>query len=629
MVDYNRLSKIKTAVDLVLSYDLEKLRNEDEVRKLQLWNEIKNSEKIFEQEIIPDLPQDVRDDMSSQFSFAELRLAVAEQGDKEQMGISHNFNEEELSIVPIYDKYNLFDVSSAADLAERMQHRKDIYNLALEYLKEYSKLDALLDSPKIRKDIKLHLKKRNKERIEKVNEGIQAFIGKYGLDQAVKQIEKSVLDIIKQSEEQRKTIEDENRRSVEELSNKLKALPEIENEAKVLRDNIDELESIVSKGEAVQTINSLDLKKDDLARKYASLEKELADRVGVIEKRNRELEIREAELEKNRQEYRQQLQEEKQRLVEGELKEIAAVKEQLAAQATTLQNEKQGLEVKRQEIVDRLRQLNEIAEGKSIRYISSEDARLCEMNFLARFDTKMQSYPVRFYSPLEKKEFEKHSWKQGEHISISESSAPDNPWNVQDRYIVSEKKHGFFGEKIKKVIIEAISFNHLDEFEKFKFDSRCANLADFLNIITRIVDKAEVGNYLHVIGIASPTGWDEKVKNEVQSTTFAHNYISRFVSFCLVDSVTGEVFFNPADDRISKFIEYFTPEFNREKIEKVRQYILQKLAVKNYVVFDDAFTELGESRGIINKVFYDLQREDKGKVKYMKEVGLVIQTPKL
>jgi uncharacterized membrane-anchored protein len=389
------------------------------------------------------------------------------------------------------------------------------------------------------------------------------------------------------------------------------------------------LESILSKGESSPALNSLDLEKEELAGKYINLEKELTDRVNVIEQRNRELEAREAALEKNKEEYRQQLEEEKRRLVEAELKEIATVKDQLATQATTLQDEQNGLEVKRQEIIDRLRQLNEIAEGKSIRYISSEDAKLCEMNFMARFDTKMQFYPVRLYSPLMKKEFEIHSWKEGQHISVSESSTPDMPGNVQDRYIVSDKKHGFFGDKIKRIIVEAISFTHLDEFKKYKFDSRRANLADFLKIITRLVDKAEVGEYLHVIGIASPTGWDEKVKNEVQSTTFAHNYISRYLSFCLVDSVTGEVFFNPSDDRISKFIEYFVPEFNREKIEKARQYVVNKLAVKNYVVFDDAVADVGESRAIINKVFYDLQHEDKGKVKYMKEVGLVIQTPKL
>jgi hypothetical protein len=250
------------------------------------------------------------------------------------------------------------------------------------------------------------------------------------------------------------------------------------------------------------------------------------------------------------------------------------------------------------------------------------------MNFLARFDTKMQAYPLKFYSPIERKEFVIRSWPEGAHVSISDQNSPDSPWNVQDRYVVSEKKHGMFGEKVNKIIIEAITLNHLDEFDKYKFDSRSANLADFLNTVNRIIDKAEVGKYLHIIGIASPTGWDEKVQSEVKSTTFAHNYMSRFVSFCLIDSVTGEMIFNPADERIAKYIEYFIPEFNREKIEKVRQYIMRRLAVKDYVVLDEAVNETKEPKAAVNKVFYDLHHEGKGKIKYIKEVGLVIQTVK-
>ena len=391
---------------------------------------------------------------------------------------------------------------------------------------------------------------------------------------------------------------------------------------------MDELEYYVANGTEPADLKTLEMMKEEFAKSYASLEKELAARTGNIEQRNSQLDASQAELENYRQEYRRNNQEEKERLVEGELKEISAVKDQLTGQAVTLKRERDALDVKREEITDRVRQLNEIAEGKSIRYISGQDARLCEMNFLARFDTKMQSYPVRFYSPLEKKEFVIRCWNEGDHVNTSVSNSPDKPWNVQSRYSVNEKMFGLFGGKLSKIIVEGVSLNHLEEFEKYNFDSRRANLADFLKTITPIIDKAEIGKYLHVIGIASPTGWDEKVQKEIRSATFAHNYISRFVSICLVDSVTGEVIFNSADERISKFIEYFTPEFDREKVEKIRQYIIGRLAVKEYVVLDEAVAEIKEPKNIVNKVFYDLQHEGKGKIKYIKEVGLVIQTLK-
>jgi hypothetical protein len=628
MVDNDRLSTIMEQVRLIFTYDLEKLSHEDEVKRIQLWNELKNSESIFDRELGMDLPPDLRADIASQFSFAELRLAVAEQAELEPTSISNVFNGTELSIVPDYDKYNIFDITSANELAERMQRKSDIYHLALQYIKEYSALDAILDSPQIRKDLKIFLKKRYHERLNKVNEGIQIYIGRYGLGHAVKQIEKSVLDTIKQSEAQRVAITEENKRNIEELSVKLKSLPEIQQKTDQFNDSLDKMESRVSTGESLQELKFLEPIKEGLADSYKSLEREIAAKVKLIEQRNGELAQKEAELEKSGQKYPQPEQEEKQRLIESELKEVLAVKDKLGTQAAMLNGEKDNLEIKRQEITDRLRQLNEIAEGKSIRYISSQDARLCEMNLLARFDTKMQAYPLNFHSPLERKEFVIRSWSEGAHVSNSEQNSPDSPWNVQDRYVISEKKHGMFGEKVNKIIIEAITLNHLDEFDKYKFDARSANLADFLNIVNRIIDKAEVGKYLHIVGIASPTGWDEKVQNEVKSTIFAHNYISRFVSFCLIDSVTGEIIFNPSDDRITKYIEYFTPEFNREKSETVRKHIMGRLAVKDYVVLDEVVDETTEPKAIVNKVFYDLQHEGKGKIKYIKGVGLVIQTVK-
>ena len=628
MIDNNRLSKIMEPVKLILTYDLEKLSNEDEVRRIQLWNDLKNSESIFEQELCFDLSQDLKADINSQFSFAELRLAAAEPRNSEASGIGNSFNETELALIPAYDKFNILDVLSANDMAERMQRKKEISNLATEYTKEYAALDALLDSPKIRKDIKSFIQERYKERLNKVNEAVQIYIGKYGLMPTVKQIEKSILEIIKQSEKQRKAIAEEDERITGDMSSKMKVLPEMERKAEQLKSDLDKIESSISDGNPAPDLKALESAKEELAKNYATLEKELTSRIEILEQRKRELEASKAELEDNRPDVRQRDHEENQRLLDGELREIAAAKDRLADQTATLKSEKDGLYVQRQQIIERMRQINEIADGKSVRYISSQDARLCGMNVLARFDAKMQSYPLKLYSPLEKKEFIIRSWQDGEHVNISEQSGLDSPWNVQDRYVVSEKKHGIFGEKVNKIIVESITLNHSDEFNKYKFDSRSANLADFINIVNRIIDKAEAGKYLHIIGIASPTGWDAKVQKEIQSITFAHNYVSRYVSFCLIDSVTGEMIFNPADERITKYVEYFTPEFNREKIETVRQYIIGRLAVKDYVVLAEVVNETKEPKATVNKVFYDLQHEGKGKIKYIKEVGLVIQTLK-
>jgi len=55
-----------------------------------------------------------------------------------------------------------------------------------------------------------------------------------------------------------------------------------------------------------------------------------------------------------------------------------------------------------------------------------------------------------------------------------------------------------------------------------------------------VIDNAEKGKYFHVVSIASPTGWDERIKAYIKSEDFARNYVSRFISLCLVDIETGD-----------------------------------------------------------------------------------------
>ncbi len=240
----------------------------------------------------------------------------------------------------------------------------------------------------------------------------------------------------------------------------------------------------------------------------------------------------------------------------------------------------------------------------------------------------MHGFPLDIHSPIENKTYKIRSWEGDSHVRLSEGDAGEDaamPINVHSLYTIEEKKHRFFGEKMKKVVIEAVSFNHLEGLAKYEFDVRRMSLAEFLSLITRFIDRAELGEYLHVIGIASPTGFDERVVNEVRSTEFARSYVSRYVSVCLVDSVTGEVYFNPADERIAKFVDFFKPEFGHEMVAKVKKYILEEFKIKDYVVLDDVVKETGEERGIVLKAFYDLEAEGKGRVRYIKDVGLVLE----
>jgi len=625
--DWQRFDQVVMGpVKTVLSSDLEHLRRTDEIKRTELWNEIEHNQGVFEEEFANRLLEDVRLHSRSKFSFAKLLLAAAAHINNERSPITERFSEKELALVEKYEKFNVFDILSTDEIVDRIFRRGDIYQIVKEFYEgQYSDLDRLLDDPGIERDLRYAFKLYYEKRLDNIKKGVQAYVGKYGPIIMVNQIEQKVWDKIKKSEEERKTIAETLQRKIADVAAKFKSLEGIEKESELFKTKLRDVETEAVAGKPAVSLRSLESEKDRLSNSYLGFEKEIADILEATEKKQRELSASEAALEQAKQEYKQQMQEEKQRIVESELRQIGELKSRLAVEANSLQAEKGSLQLKRQELEDRLHQLTEALEGKPIRLVTKEEARLYEQNFIARFDAKMQAFPLKINSLLESKTYEVRSWNEDSHMKFLEGGALNTPANARSRYIVSERKYGFFGERIRKVIIEAISLNHLREFELYGFDGRRASLSEFLTLMSRFIDNAEIGKYLHVMGIASPTGWDERVLKEIGSTEFAHNYVSRYISICLVDSTTGDVVFNPADNRISKFVEFFRPQFDREKVEKIKGMIKARLFEKDYVVFDDIFKESKEEAALVYKAFHDIENEKGGRLRYIKDVGLVLE----
>jgi len=624
--DWNGLKNVLAPVETTLAGDLEKWRRTDERKRVELWNRIEASQQEFEDRFLSSLAPDLKREIGSKFCLAKLLLAAATDANGEESPMVATFNRKELDLVQDFEKFNVFDVLEIDEIVQRIARKEDIYDLIIDYYqKQYSNLDDLLDAPEIQKDLKLAFKNQYKKRLGKIVEGVKAYVGLYGPVLVVTQVEKKIWDKIKESEEGRKKVTDELEKQLNEITATLKPLGDIDEQSELLIRRLSAIEAELAAGNKPQDLGALKSQIDSILDRYLDLERGISNQIEIIHQRQRELEGREAELKQLRNKYLEQGQEEKRRLVESELSEIEALTDRLRSQGKALEAERMELEIKRKELESRLKEITDALEGKPVRLVTREDARLCELNFIARFDTKMQTFPLKIYSPVEKRNYEIKSWKEGAHLKFAQLRPPDMPANARSRYSVFNRKYGFFGDRIDKVAIEAVSQNHLEDFERYGFDIRRANLADFLGIISRHIDSAELGKYFHVLGVASSTGWDERVRKEIESTDFAHSYVSRYVSVCLVDSGTGEVVYNPTDDRISKFVEFFQPQFDREKVAKVKDIIRKRLSLKDYVLYNDILEETNEKREIVNKAFYDLTDEGKYRMRRIKDVGVVLE----
>lgn len=192
-IDEKKLRLLMEPVTVVLGYDLEKLRHENEVKRASLWNQIKSAETLLERQYYPELTLEERADKAREITLARLLLAAAAYINGEKNPIIQHFSEAELTLINTFERNNLFDILSVDELADRMARRKNIYDLAMEFNNsEYARLDRLLESPEVQKSLKIAFNQRYRDRMDRVIQGVQAYIDKYGAGSYVGQVKEAI-----------------------------------------------------------------------------------------------------------------------------------------------------------------------------------------------------------------------------------------------------------------------------------------------------------------------------------------------------------------------------------------------------------------------------------------------------
>ncbi|CAD6493171.1 MAG: hypothetical protein DIAAKJNI_00446 [Candidatus Argoarchaeum ethanivorans] len=618
--EYDMVLKV---VERVMRYDLERLKRTHVKKRTELCTKIAEDLERFETECIT-MPVDIYNDAASRFALAKLLLATSSWVNREDNPMTSGFGENELKLVRDFERYHIFDILTIDEAVEKIARKKEgLYELITDYYElGYVNLDTLLDDPSIMKDLKIAFKNRYmnvQHKIEKITFGC---IERYGLSW----LKSGILVKVAESEAMRERVIEEGEKKMQELESRLVEFESIDDENLTLTNRIAQLEGellkeSMEKDGSKRTLESLSAERDRLLKRFSAIDKVWADQLEAIEARRQEIEAQEKELQVRMEKER----EEDRKLLANELKELDNLKMGLAEKENALNSEKKATKLKRDEIEDRLKEIGDVIAGKPLRLVTAEDARLYELNYIARFDTKMHEFSIRIHNPIEDRNYKINSWGEG-HVRMSTGSSGDlGPLNLRSVYTVDAKKYRVFGEKAKKVVIEAVSFSHLDEHREYGFDTRRVSLSEFLTLLGGTIPDAEIGQYLHVIGIASPTGWDERVISEIQSKEFAHNYVSRFISVCLVDSITGEVFYNPADERIASFAEFFKPEFDQERVEKVERFVLDRFEMEDYVWLGDVVSKSGEARDIVHRAFCELVDAGGYRMRWIEDVGLVVE----
>lgn len=633
----NKLPRTIASPDM----DLEKLKRLQEYRRRQWWDEISRVEEEYYGKYY--LEGKTNEYLEANITMAKLKLAVSFLDNNE--GIEHRFKEKEIAVLKNFEEFKVYDRLSEKEIAEYVQRGEEdergIVKLAIDAADNgYDKIDEILKRKDIPNDLALAFKRVFGERIKKIETAAELCIR---LD--IHRERKNIKRVVEKSVEEREKIIKELNQSLSNLEERLKEGEGVKAEKEKLEETLRRLErEIVSKEtekEALTSkLNEFEDDKRDAWTRYEKLENTWTESIAEIERRKRALDAQERELKKAAEKQQAELKDTARQAFEDELKNINTLREELAKKEEELKSERAGLEYERREVEERLGTIKDILEGGEVkRFVTSDVAMIHELNYIGRFDIKMIKLPRTIYDPIEGKERRINAWSYHHKFDDAtkilstvkmnyEEVMKKLPLNLRSRYVVAEKKYKLFGKEEMKVIVEASVLGHLLDYAENGFDTRSVTLSELLSVLTKHIDSAELGNYFHVLGIGSVTGFDKKVFEHVNSGDFHKNFVSRYVSLCLVDLETGEVFYNESDERIKTYIDLFKPMFDEEKVRAIKEYVVGRLELKEFAVLDivvEEATDGGEEgRRLAKKVFYDLEKEGMGEVKYDKEFGLVI-----
>lgn len=383
---------------------------------------------------------------------------------------------------------------------------------------------------------------------------------------------------------------------------------------------------------ATELLGALRDERDGIQKKYSGLVGILEVQMKNIETGIASLEAREALLKQQRDQYHSSLHMEVKWIAEGELKEIAGLRESLKKKYSSLFEDRSLILSKKDDLAESVFLLEEVIGKKIQRSVSAEEARGLELNYLARFDIRMNTFPVKLFSPLEGMTFPISKWTTHYRYDSGSNAGDDKksihntrimPLNAGSVYIFQQKDLRFFKKSHKKIVVEARSLGSLTDYADLGFDTVPVTISSLMASLRPVIHQAETGDYFHVIGIASPTGWDERVISWVTAEGFGGSYVSRHVAVCLIDSGSNQVYYNPNDLRIISYVDYFRTEFEKERVEKQKKIIRDEFSTVDYLEFEKVFEKTHEDRFIIRKAFMELEQEKAGRQKFVEGVGMV------
>ncbi|NJE08491.1 hypothetical protein E3E31_08145 [Thermococcus sp. M39] len=570
-------------------------------RRERLWHDVKSAYDKYLDGSCGYFLKDLDTNFRAKFEAALAILAWSFESNGENFyPARRRFTKEELQVVDEILKYNIFEIMTKDDILTKL-YRRD--SEVLELLKTYyigvdKWIEEQLNNPDIKLPLRYYFKKTWGKYKEKLNEAISEA-NKYDWFRTLLE------DWEKEKKESVEAVKSVYERKVQELRQHIKEITEaFEYEKERIVQEISRA--------SMEEIERLEREKQELIERFEKEKEKLTKQ--LIELKDKELQ--------------EKLQAELERARESMMKEVKRLEEEIQRRSVQLKQKEMELKRKEMELMEKdqelRRKINEILKAsenleKGSRLVIREEARIQELNFLGRLKSKLKD-KVKLLGKTYK--VEEISEKLGEDTSKFASTLDEKTLKnlPENRYLeVKLKEKKLLGGK-EKLLLKGHYITRVEKLAEYGFDTDPLELADVNAYLVDARDSSK--NERTILLIASPLGFEERIKKYVNSDQFHQNFYSENVSLLLLDVETGEVIYNPNDRYAKALVPLVRMELDEEVYAKVKECIKSKLIGRDYLPFSEV-KDCG-NEAYVKKAFYEVAKEENGFVKYIDGFGLVL-----
>jgi len=553
----------------------------------RVWRDFKE----FKARCYGELPAGIYSYYESVFSIALLKLSVAiedkimgrEVQDEYVRFAVEMFTPDEKNAIKELERFSGIDsrVTPPEVLADIIVSRKgEVYQLVKEAVgKQYVNLADVVESwskvYRISDSIRRGLIVRYEARFKNVVEAVKRLLDQQPawLRRLFSEYEEALLSSAEVRVEFEKAFRELYERELSTLRERVESL---ERERSNLLDRLSTLSERATSREVEARILEEELGR--LRKEYEDLRSRYLEYLKMWEDKAKELESLKSKLAEKEGELREMARR------EGEL---TAAKETLEAEVERLRNtiseyerrveeyrkERETLLLELKTMEDKVSTIEKSLRGELKGHpVMAEEAAILELIFVEKLRSKLRELPIVIRTPWGEVSISRWSYERTEYEHLEKDVGVPSNASV----VLGYRSRGILGLGEERVIeVRGVYLSHVDTLKKQGFDSQPVTLSDLLKVLRSNLGFSEGGRRYTLIGIASPTGWEESVMRYVAGEDYSLVFGNAVV--ILVDLVEGRAIYpeklSSTMPYIDRYARMFLPEVAAEEERHVEDVL--------------------------------------------------------